>query len=88
MQRKVVWSLVASGAAVIAAVAARKGIQEGWRRWADEEPPLNPMSPETDWKQAALWAAASGVVVGMARLFARRSAASGWLRATGRLPPL
>jgi hypothetical protein len=38
-------------------------------------------------KQAILWAALSGVVVGLVRLLVERTAAAAWVRARGELPP-
>lgn len=82
------WTALAACSAILAAGLARKVIHTGWQHATGEEPPLNPASPETDWREALAWSVGVGVMVGVARLAARRLAASGWRRATGQFPPL
>lgn len=81
------WILAGAGAAVAATVATHAALRAGWRHRHGEEPPLNPADPETSWLQAAAWTAASGMVGALAGLVARRAAAGGWMRLTGRTPP-
>lgn len=82
-----VWILVGAGAAVAATLATRATMRAAWRYRYGDEPPLNPGDPETSWLQAIGWTAASGLVGALAALLARRAAAGGWIRLTGRVPP-
>ncbi|MBW3604050.1 MAG: DUF4235 domain-containing protein [Actinobacteria bacterium] len=84
---KTVWKLAATGAAVLASVAVRNLLMAVWRSVAKNEPPNNPADPATSWGEALAWTAATGLVIGVARMVASRGAAAGWRRATGSLPP-
>lgn len=81
------WILVGAGAAVAATVAARAAMRAGWRYRHGEDPPMNPADPETPWIHAAAWTAASGMIGALAGMVARRAAAGGWVKYTGRTPP-
>ncbi|OYP28885.1 DUF4235 domain-containing protein [Rhodopirellula sp. MGV] len=69
-------NLLAYAAAIAATFAARQALQASWRTALDREPPKNPSSPEVDWKDALLWGAVSGAIVGMVRIASRRSASA------------
>lgn len=84
---KTVWKLAATGAAVLASVVVRNLAMAVWRGVAKNEPPNNPADPATSWGEALAWTAATGLVIGVARMVASRGAAAGWRRATGSLPP-
>lgn len=84
---KTMWKLAATGAAVLAGIAVRSTLMTLWRRVMKNEPPNNPADPATSWAEAVAWTAATGLVVGVARMAASRGAAAGWRRATGALPP-
>lgn len=84
---KTMWRLAATGAAVLAGVAVRSALMSLWRAVMKNDPPNNPADPATSWGEAIAWTAATGLVVGVARMLASRGAAAGWQRATGALPP-
>jgi hypothetical protein len=84
---ELVWKLLATAAAVGAGIAARNVATAGWKRTVGGEPPTNPADPATSWQEALGWSILTGVLVGTARLFARRSAAGLWRRRRGDLPP-
>lgn len=82
-----VWKGLAAGAGLAAAAAARNVVVSAWRQVRDSDPPANPESPDTGWSEALAWAILTGALVEVARLVGRRTAAAGWRRATGDLPP-
>lgn len=84
---KTLWKLAATGAAILASIAVRNVLMATWRAVAKTEPPNNPADPTTGWGEAVAWTAATGLVIGVARMAASRGAAAGWRRATGSLPP-
>ena len=84
---KTLWSLSAVGAAIIAGSVARGVVKSGWRKINDEDPPVNPASPETSWSDALKWTVLSGLAVGLGRLLARRGVAAVWHQATDAPPP-
>ena len=88
MISKTAWSVIAAGSALTAGILVRRALDAGWRRVTDEDPPKNPVSPETEWSGALAWTAATGLLVGLGRLMARRGAANVWTRALGSRPPL
>jgi Protein of unknown function (DUF4235) len=80
------WKAMAAAAGVGAALAARKAVEEAWRRRRGSDPPRNPAGHDTTWGQAILWSVVSGVVIGLARLVAERAAAGVFARRAGHLP--
>jgi len=69
-------NLVALATAMAAAVAARHTLHATWRAAFDRDPPRNPSSRQVAWKEALLWGAVSGALVGVARIAARRGSTS------------
>ncbi|TWT56418.1 DUF4235 domain-containing protein [Allorhodopirellula solitaria] len=65
-------SVIALAAAVGATFVARELLETTWRTTLDRDPPKNPASREVAWKEAMLWGAASGALVGIARIASRR----------------
>lgn len=81
------WKIVAAAFAVPTGIAVRKAIETGWRKTKHDDPPKNPAAPGTQWSEALMWAAVSGIAVAAARLVAARGAAATWKSLTGKLPP-
>lgn len=79
-----VFSLVA---AIGAAAVAKKGLNTSWRAATGKNPPANPADPDVDFKEAFIWAAISGTMIGLARMVAARRAAEYYAKSTGHLPP-
>ncbi len=78
-----VWKLLGNGAAIAAAMVARKALTSGWEAAMGTEPPENPADPSTDWKEAVGWGMLTGAVVGVARMMASREAARMAQKASG-----
>lgn len=87
MDEEKAWQIVALGTAALAGVAARNIMQQGWKLARRDDPPENPAARSVTWADALLWTAGTGVVVGVTRMLAERSAAAGWKRLRGRYPP-
>ena len=87
VDRDQAWMAVAAGAAMLGGAMVRKGLEGAWKLAMHDDPPLDPSSREVAWREAILWTVASGVVIGLGRLIARRGAAAGWERLTGEAPP-
>ncbi len=81
-----VWTLFGLAATVGATMAARKALSATWKLSTGKQPPSNPEHPDVTMGEAVAWAVASGVAVGLARLFATRKAADYYRRSTGHLP--
>lgn len=84
---KLKWLALAAGSALVASFATRNLLRAGWRAFTDDDPPLNPASPDTEWSEAVTWTVAAGLAAGVTRLVARRGAAAAWESATGSRPP-
>src|SRR6056297_1337611 len=56
---------VALIAAMGAGAVAQALLKKSWRAVANEEPPKNPAAHDVAWREALLWGALSGAVVGM-----------------------
>ena len=84
---RVHYLLLTTGAAFLAERLARTAITQGWRVVLGEEPPRNPERLDVSWSQALGWTAITGLAIAMAGLVARRGAAVGWKRYTGKRVP-
>ena len=80
------YSALGLAATLGATMVARKLMTTTWKLSTGKQPPSNPEHPDVSVGEAALWAAVSGVVVGLARMFASRKAAEYYRRSTGHLP--
>lgn len=81
-----VWKVIGTGAAVLAANLSRNALEKGWYMAFGKTPPANPESPDTTWKEAVAWAVASGAIIGTARMLATRKAAQYYRKSAGHLP--
>jgi hypothetical protein len=86
-RQRATWMLVGAGSAMAAGAAMSGLIEGGWRAIRREEPPVDHEAVTTSWGSALVWTALTGVLVSVAQLAARRGAAAGWKRVTGRRPP-
>ena len=84
---KLGYKLMATLAAVLGALVARKSLALVWKTATGKAPPANPEHPAVTWPEALTWAMVSGAVMGLARLVAQKKVASSWHKATGVLPP-
>ena len=82
-----IWSTFSLVAALLAAAAAKKGLNTSWRVATGKNPPANPADPDVDLWEAVAWAAVSGTIIALARMLATRRAARYYTRSTGKLPP-
>jgi hypothetical protein len=80
------WKVLGSGAAILAAALAERGVVRLWRATTGDEPPINPENPDVDWAEAVTWALLSGAAIGLARLLATRRAAAYYRNSSGSLP--
>jgi hypothetical protein len=81
------YKAIATVAALIGALVARKSLALGWKIATGKEPPANPEHPAVAWPEAISWAVVSGAVVGLARLAAQKKVAASWHKSTRALPP-
>ena len=79
--------LLTTGAAFLAERLARTAITQGWRVALKEDPPRNPERLDVSWSAALGWTAVTGLAIALAGLAARRGAAVGWKRYTGKRVP-
>jgi hypothetical protein len=80
------WSLMSLGAALGSAAFAKKTLNTGWKSATGKTPPNNPADPDVALWEAVAWAAASGTIVNLAKMFATRHAATYYQKSTGNLP--
>lgn len=83
----VVFRLGTTVAGFAAAAGVRKMLGYAWKGARKADPPHDPVSLETPWKEALAWTVATAIGMGVARLLAERGAAAGWQRATGSRAP-
>jgi Protein of unknown function (DUF4235) len=81
------WKLLGTTSALAGGVAMTKALDATWRTATGRRPPTKPENPEIGNREALVWAALSGMAIGVAKTYATRRAASYWVRSTGRLPP-
>jgi len=82
-----VWSVMSLVSALGAAAFARKALNTSWKAATGKNPPENPADPDVQIGEAVAWAATTGAIVALARMFAQRRAAGYYAKSTGKLPP-
>lgn len=82
-----VWSAFSLVSVLAAAAVTKKALNTSWKAATGKTPPANPADPDVDVKEAVAWAATSGALIGLARMFAARRAAGYYTKSTGHLPP-
>lgn len=82
-----VWTLLSLVSVLGAAAVSKKALQGSWKAATGKNPPANPADPDVDMAEAAVWAAVSGALIGLARMYAARRAAGYYAKSTGHLPP-
>ena len=78
-----IFSIVATGAAVLAGSLIQNALEEGWKSVKEEEPPKDPASEDVSWSDAIAWTVATGVAVGLTKLLVKKVSAKGWKKLTG-----
>lgn len=82
-----IWSMMSLASALGAAAFARKALNTSWKAATGKQPPENPADPDVQIGEAVAWAATTGAIVALARMFAQRRAAGYYAKSTGHLPP-
>lgn len=80
------WSALSAISAVLASVAAKKFIDGSWRAATGKKPPANPADPDTETREAIVFAIFSGAVIALVKMLATRKAADYYLKSTGKQP--
>jgi len=83
----IVWKLVGPGAGILATAVASRVTKKVWVSVTKSPPPDNPEDPDVAWKEAVVWALASGAIIGVTRLVVERQAALWYRKSFGELPP-
>jgi hypothetical protein len=83
----IVWKCVGPGAGILATAVAGRVTKKVWVAVTKSPPPDNPEDPDVAWKEAVVWALASGAVIGLTRLIVERQAAVWYRKSFGDLPP-
>ncbi len=84
---KTAWRMLGTGSALAAGVAAARLLDALWHTATGRKPPSTPESPDIAHGEALVWAAVSGMAIGVAKTYATRRAARYWVRSFGELPP-
>lgn len=69
---------IAFAAATAATFVTRELLEATWRQSTGQAPPKNPTSHAVSWKEALLWGAVSGAVIGATRIASRRAASNAY----------
>lgn len=72
MNKKLLWSAVTYTAAVGAGMLTHQAARATYRKRTGDEPPENTARRDTGWREALLWGAMSGALVGAARVVGHR----------------
>jgi hypothetical protein len=82
-----VWGAFSMVAALLAATAAKKGLNASWKMATGKEPPANSADTDVALSEALTWAAVSGTSIAVVRMLATRRAAGYYTRSVGKPPP-
>lgn len=86
LTEKVIWNVYSGILGALATFIAQKLITKAWEAATGEEPP-DPNDPEAPFVQAVIWAAASGLGVGVTQLSMNRFIQRRWLNNMGHAAP-
>lgn len=81
------WKLMSGSLSTAAGLLAARGLDATWRTATRRTPPNKPESPEVAAREALLWAALTGLAMGVTKVYVTRRAAEYWVRSFGELPP-
>lgn len=84
--KSLTWKVLSAAATVMAVMAADQALTILWRGATGSTPPTIPEDPQTSVAEALGWAALSGAVMGVARMYGTRRAAAYYVKSTGELP--
>ncbi len=73
MRKNTLWSLIGYGAALGAGIMTRNAARKAYQRKSGHRPPENPGEDDVGWQSALLWGAATGALVGVARIVGRHA---------------
>lgn len=79
------WRILGPGSAIVAGLLAGKIVDILWEK-AGNDRGIDPNNPEVPMSKALIYAAATGLAVGLARTFATRKAAQFYEKSAGHLP--
>ena len=88
--RKRLWHIISLVTGLVGATIAEMLIRTGYRSVRKDTAPASPFDttdPRFSWPEAALWGAAAGVGLAVAKVLSARLAAMGWRAATGTESP-
>lgn len=80
-----VWAIAATLASLGAAKLTKKLLSKSWEKRRGSVPG-NPATDDTSWNEALVWAAVSGVAIGVARLLSQRGVAYAFEKTGNGLP--
>lgn len=83
---KLLWKVYAGAIGAVTTVVAQKLVTKAWEASTGAEPP-DPNDPDTPIVQALIWAASSGLGVGVAQLVMNRWVQRRWLSNMGHAAP-
>ncbi len=86
MSEKVLWKVYAGVLGAVTTIVAQKVVQKVWELSTGDVPP-DPNDPDTPLTQALIWAASSGLGVGMAQLAMNRFVSRRWVSNMGHAAP-
>ena len=86
-KNKATWALVGAGSAMLAGRLVDQALGHSYRAFYSDDPPEDVEIRDFSWLKAMAWTAGTAAVVSMAQMAAKRGAAIGWKKTTGKLPP-
>ena len=86
---KVGFKLIGVAFAIPSGIVANKALHKAWVKSRGHQPPADAdrKSPDTDWLEAIVWAAASAAVTAAVQVAATHGAAATYRALTGQHPP-
>lgn len=80
------WKVYTVALGTVTTLVAQKVVHAGWKLATGDTPP-DPNDPSVPATEAAIWAIASGIGLGMTQLATNRFVARRWMEFTGEVPP-
>lgn len=86
MKEQHLYAVTTLAAAALAEIVTRQLVQGGWKIAYGVRPPNNPAARDVSWTDALVFSAATGLLVGLARVIGKKAATSAMEARLGRKP--
>jgi hypothetical protein len=84
---RLAFKVLTTAIAIPVGKALTKSTTKAWEKARPQDPPHNPRQVQTDWRDALIWAALTGLGSALAQVISTKGADTAWRAITGKPSP-